>query len=88
MPPAQRVSITYSQTRDIGVDQIVRLYRECGWSAADRPQQLRDALIDSHTLVSAWDSDTLVGIGNAISDGHLVVYCRPQRIRLTSATPA
>ncbi|MEM9982838.1 MAG: GNAT family N-acetyltransferase, partial [Bacteroidota bacterium] len=27
-----------------------------------------------HSLVSAWEQDTLVGIGNAISDGHLVVY--------------
>ena len=74
MSPAERDSITYRETRDIGVDQIVRLYRKNGWSAADKPQQLRAALIDSHALVSGWDGDTLVGIGNAISDGHLVVY--------------
>jgi hypothetical protein len=28
----------------------------------------------SHSLVTAWDDDRLVGLGNAISDGHLVVY--------------
>ncbi len=66
--------ITYSETRDIPTDQLVHLYRENTWSSADKPQQLYDALGNSDTLVSAWDSDLLVGIGNAISDGHLVVY--------------
>ncbi len=32
------------------------------------------ALRNSHTLVTARATEQLVGIGNAISDGHLVVY--------------
>ena len=67
-------SITYSETREITLDHIVRLYRENGWSSANKPQQLHAALINSDGLISAWDGDSLVGIGNAISDGHLVVY--------------
>jgi GNAT superfamily N-acetyltransferase len=35
---------------------------------------LYKALQHSHSLVSAWLGDKLVGIGNAISDGYLVVY--------------
>jgi GNAT superfamily N-acetyltransferase len=31
-------------------------------------------VIDSHSLVTAWDGTVLVGLGNAISDGYLVVY--------------
>jgi GNAT superfamily N-acetyltransferase len=31
-------------------------------------------LLGSHALVTAWDGVLLVGLGNAISDGHLVVY--------------
>lgn len=30
--------------------------------------------MNSHSLVTAWESEELIGIGNAISDGHLVVY--------------
>ena len=30
--------------------------------------------MNSHSLFSAWDDSRLVGLGNAISDGHLVVY--------------
>jgi hypothetical protein len=43
-------------------------------SAALKPTELFNALMSSHSLVSAWDSDLLVGLGNAISDGLLVVY--------------
>jgi len=32
--------------------------------------------MNSHSLVTAWDSDTLVELGNALSDGYLVVYYR------------
>ena len=32
------------------------------------------ALLNSHSLVTAWNGTTLVGLGNAISDGYLVVY--------------
>jgi len=35
---------------------------------------LYSALMGSHSLVSAWDGENLVGIANAISDGFLVVY--------------
>ncbi|MEO1528594.1 MAG: GNAT family N-acetyltransferase [Planctomycetota bacterium] len=66
--------IRFSESRSIDLDQIVRLYRENGWSSADEPQRLHEALVHSHSLISAWDGQTLVGIGNAISDGHLVVY--------------
>lgn len=54
--------------------QVIALYRLNQWSAAQKPTQLYQALIHSHTLVSAWHDDQLVGLGNAISDGHLVVY--------------
>ncbi|EDX85560.1 acetyltransferase, GNAT family [Synechococcus sp. PCC 7335] len=66
--------ITYSQRRDISVEQILPIYELNGWSAAQKPDALRKALINSHSLVSAWNDEQLVGLGNAISDGFLVVY--------------
>ena len=70
----QNKDIEYNETRNIPIDQLTRLYRENGWSSAEKPNELLNALIHSHSLVSAWDVQTLVGIGNAISDGYLVVY--------------
>src|ERR1041385_803389 len=66
--------IRYSETRDVPVEQIVSLYRANQWSAAGKPNLLHQALLGSHSLVTAWDGNALGGLGNAISDSHLVVY--------------
>ena len=54
--------------------EVIQIYRANDWSSAEKPEQLIPALRHSHTLVTARIDGTLVGIGNAISDGHLVVY--------------
>jgi ribosomal protein S18 acetylase RimI-like enzyme len=54
--------------------EVLDLYRANKWSSADKPQQLVAALSNSHSLVTARIENRLIGIGNAISDGHLVVY--------------
>lgn len=54
--------------------EVISLYRANGWSSADKPEQLMSALRNSHTLVTARIGGELVGLGNAISDGSLVVY--------------
>ncbi|SEL40494.1 GNAT family N-acetyltransferase [Parapedobacter koreensis] len=66
--------ITISDTRDITQSDIINLYKLNGWSSADKPAELYNGLLHSHALYSAWDGDRLVGIGNALSDGYLVVY--------------
>ncbi|MGB3614096.1 MAG: GNAT family N-acetyltransferase [Elainellaceae cyanobacterium] len=66
--------ITFSERRDIEIAQILPIYESNGWSSAQKPQILHQALINSHALVSAWEGERLAGIGNAISDGFLVVY--------------
>lgn len=68
------MNITISGTRNINRDDILKLYKANKWSAADKPDDLYQALINSHTLLSAWSGESLVGLGNAISDGYLVVY--------------
>jgi len=54
--------------------QVITLYKQNKWSAANKPKQLYKALMHSHSLVTAWYNDELLGLGNAISDGFLVVY--------------
>lgn len=55
-------------------EEVLSLYTANGWSSAEKPVQLLAALRNSHTLVTARVQGRLVGIGNAISDGHLVAY--------------
>jgi len=66
--------IHYSETRDIVLESILALYSANEWSSAQKPELLHKALLGSHSLFTAWDGQRLVGLGNAISDGHLVVY--------------
>ena len=68
------MEIRLSETRNIKRENIIVLYRANGWSAAEKPDELYNALMNSHALITAWDGDRLVGLGNAISDGFLVVY--------------
>lgn len=68
------MEITISETRTIEIEEVIALYKANAWSSAEKPNQLYKALINSHSLVTAWSDDKLVGLGNAISDGYLVVY--------------
>ena len=66
--------ILFRETNDVPKAAVLDLYRANNWSSANKPEQLHQALQNSHSLVTAWDSDRLVGLANAISDGFLVVY--------------
>lgn len=68
------MKIEVSLSDEIEKDEVIRLYQANRWSSADKPIQLMAALRASHSLVTARLENALVGLGNAISDGHLVVY--------------
>lgn len=68
MPP--KISMTDS----INTEEVLKIYKANGWSSAEKPIDLMAALRNSHSLVTARIAGKLVGLGNAISDGHLVVY--------------
>ena len=78
MENAERVSkkITFevSLEDDIETAEVIELYKANSWSSAEKPEKLMPALKNSDALVTARISGKLVGIGNAISDGSLVVY--------------
>jgi len=74
LSPMASDKMNYTEDRNLPMEQVVALYRANDWSSADKPELLLNALRHSHSLVSAWDGERLVGLGNAISDGFLVVY--------------
>ena len=68
------LDIRFSEQRDIPLEKLVALYEANGWSSAKKPLLLQKALANSSTLISAWIDGELIGLGNAITDGYLVVY--------------
>lgn len=68
------MNIDISFDRDINEDEVIELYKANEWSSSNKPVELIAALTNSHSLVTAKLNGKLVGLANAISDGHLVVY--------------
>ena len=68
------MEVVIRDDRNIPKQSIIALYKANNWSAADKPDLLYQALLNSHSLISAWWQEELVGLANAISDGYLVVY--------------
>jgi GNAT superfamily N-acetyltransferase len=67
-------AIQYSETRELSLESLLTLYLANHWSSAEKPELLQKGLLASHTLITAWDGERLIGLGNTISDGCLVVY--------------
>lgn len=68
------MTIETKETKDVSQAEIIEIYKANGWSSAEKPDLLFKALINSHSFVTAWHNGKLVGLGNALSDGFLVVY--------------
>ncbi|ETX11614.1 N-acetyltransferase GCN5 [Marinomonas ushuaiensis DSM 15871] len=68
------MSLKVTFDKNISEAEVIALYKANKWSSAEKPKELMAALTNSHSLVTARLSGKLIGIGNAISDGHLVVY--------------
>ncbi|HCN83082.1 MAG TPA: GNAT family N-acetyltransferase [Sphingobacteriaceae bacterium] len=68
------MKIEIKETKDVKQSDIIEIYRANNWSSADKPDKLYNALLNSHSFITAWDNEKLVGLGNALSDNHLVVY--------------
>jgi len=68
------MDIEIEETKEVNKEKIIKLYQANKWSSAEKPDLLYKALMNSDSLITAWDGNKLVGLGNAISDGYLVVY--------------
>ncbi|USD66844.1 GNAT family N-acetyltransferase [Vibrio sp. SCSIO 43136] len=68
------MEISIQISKEIEQSEVIGLYKANGWSSAEVPEKLLPALLNSDTLVTARKDGKLIGLGNAISDGYLVVY--------------
>lgn len=68
------MTIVIKETKDIEQNDIIEIYKANKWTSAEKPDKLFNGLLNSHSFVTAWHNERIVGLGNALSDGHLVVY--------------
>lgn len=66
--------ITYSTEKEISECALERLFLSVNWESGKHPAKLRQAIQNSHHVVTAWEEDLLIGLVNALSDGVMTAY--------------
>jgi N-acetylglutamate synthase-like GNAT family acetyltransferase len=66
--------ITYSDAKEIEINQLQSLFASVQWDSANYPEKLFLAIKNSHKVITAWEGNKLVGLMNALSDGIMTAY--------------
>ncbi len=66
--------IKYTEEKIFTQDQVQELFKSVGWISAEYPQRLYKALMNSQTVLTAWDGDLLVGLARVLDDSELVAF--------------
>ena len=68
------MEITYTTEKVFTKQQIPGLFLSVRWVSGQYPEQLYKALLNSQTVLTAWDGDKLVGLVRVIDDGEILAY--------------
>ena len=61
--------ISYKSDKEVDIDRLVSLFNEAGWQKKTIDlQRLRQMVINSDIVVSAWDDDLMVGFARCTTD--------------------
>ncbi|UXR70142.1 MULTISPECIES: GNAT family N-acetyltransferase [unclassified Staphylococcus] len=61
--------------KDIHIDKLEALYNDVGWSAYTNDLKvLKQAVLRSLDVITAWDDDKLVGLIRVVGDGQTILY--------------
>ena len=66
--------IKYTEEKAFTQDQVQELFKSVGWISAEYPQRLHKALMNSQTVLTAWDGERLVGLARVLDDSELVAF--------------
>ena len=66
--------ISYTEEKKFTKEQVEALFLSLHWVSGQYPERLHKALMNSSTVISAWDGERLVGLVRAIDDTELVAY--------------
>ena len=66
--------ILYTEEKKFTQNDVQQLFLSVGWVSGQYPSRLYKALMNSSTVVTAWDKERLVGLVRVIDDSELVAY--------------
>lgn len=68
------MQLTYTQEKKFTKQQVQELFLSVGWISGTYPERLHKALMNSSTVVTAWDGEKLVGLARVLDDTEMVAY--------------
>ncbi len=66
--------IEYTEEKKFTIKDVEALFLSVDWVSGEYPTRLYKALMNSSTVISAWDCDKLVGLIRVLDDSELVAY--------------
>ena len=64
--------IKYTEEKIFTMEQVQELFLSVNWVSGNYPEQLYKALMNSSTVLTAWDDDRLVGLARGLDDTEML----------------
>lgn len=68
------MSIVYTEEKNFSCEEVQSLFLSVGWISGEYPSRLHKALMNSSTVLTAWDRRQLVGLIRVLDDSEMVAY--------------
>ena len=68
------MEITYTEEKKFTQEQAQQLFLSVGWISGKYPTRLYKALMNSSTVITAWDGPHLAGLVRVLDDSEMVAY--------------
>lgn len=68
------MDIKYTEEKVFTQGQIEELFLSVNWISGKYPDRLYKALLESSTVITAWDKEQLVGLVRVLDDGGMLAY--------------
>ncbi len=66
--------ITYTKDKKFTQDDVEQLFLSVNWVSGKYPSRLYKALMNSSTVLTAWDDGNLVGLARVLDDSEMVAF--------------
>lgn len=64
--------IKYTEEKKFTQEQVQKLFLAVGWTSGNYPKRLYKALMNSSTVLTAWDDEELVGLIRVLDDTEML----------------
>jgi len=68
------MNIHYTEEKIFTQAQIQELFLSVGWVSGQYPERLHKALMNSSTVLTAWEQNKLVGLIRVLDDSEMMAY--------------